>query len=262
MMKKLFLLIFLPFLFTSYLKCQKVDSIKVEQAGDFVKIRYKINNSTSDQKYRVKVLCSINGGMNSEIRSISGDVGDQVSGGKPEYWVVWDVLKDVEDLNSADFIVRAELIRDKANLDTKSHLYIMPVAELGDGILFGGRVSFMGNWGGSARFTTGTRGTEASNYEETYNTSGFSFDLTRKIVNSEKWQLHMMAGIAGSKFETVIRSSTLYSVDLRWGPEIGTCGSVGKIAFSFALTFFPGIVDGKESTTSSVFGNVGVGMKF
>ena len=91
-MKKLFSFVIIAIMFSSYLNSQSVDSIKVEQSGDFIKIRYKILNSAPDQIYKVKVLCSINGGMNNEIRSITGDVGDHVVGGKPEYWVIWDVL--------------------------------------------------------------------------------------------------------------------------------------------------------------------------
>ncbi len=250
-------------MFSSYLNSQSVDSIMVEQSGDFIKIRYKILNSAPDQIYKVKVLCSINGGMNNEIRSITGDVGDHVVGGKPEYWVIWDVLKDVEVLRSVEFIVRADLVKEKDdNFYTKPHLYFMPVVELGDGLLFGGRVCFMGNWGGSVRFVAGTRGTEQSNFKESYNTNGFSFDLTHRIISKEKFQLHLMAGTARSKFETVNRSTTQYYIDSRWGPEIGACGSIGEIALSFGITFFTSIANGKEITTSTVFGNVGIGMKF
>lgn len=87
---------------------QHVDSIKVEQAGEFIKIGYKILNSAPDQLFRVKVLRSVDGGMNYEIRSITGDFGDNVRGGKQEYWVVWDVLEDVEELGSVESVIRAE----------------------------------------------------------------------------------------------------------------------------------------------------------
>lgn len=113
-MKKVSLMFALLFISVSSLLGQTVDSIKVEQSGDFIKIRYKILNSTPNQLFRVRVLCSINGGLNTEIRSISGDTGDNVVGGKSEYFVVWDVLKDVDELKSAEFIVRAEILKDLA----------------------------------------------------------------------------------------------------------------------------------------------------
>jgi hypothetical protein len=262
-MKKFFSILIVASIFTSHLYSQTVDSIKFEQAGDFVKVRYKILNSNPNQIFRVKVLCSINGGMKSELRNVTGDVGEKVIGGKPEYWIVWDALKDVDEINSADFFVRADLIKEEVkNIETKPHLYILPVVELVDGVLYGARVGFMGDWGGSARFSGGARGTEASNFEKTYNTFGFSGDLTRRIINKENYQLHIMAGIARSKFETVNRSTMQYGNDSRWGPEIGLCSSIHKIAFSLDITLFTSVVNGMELTTSSFFVNAGIGIKF
>jgi len=39
-------------------------------------------------------------------------VGNQVIGGKDDYWAIWDVLKDVEELTSVEFFVKSELLRD------------------------------------------------------------------------------------------------------------------------------------------------------
>lgn len=262
-MKKLLTLVIIVIIFSSHSRSQTVDSIKVEQAGDFIKVRYKILNSKPDQIFKVKVLCSINGGMNNEIRSITGDVGDKVPGGKPEYWILWDALKDVDELNTAEFIVRADLVKEEIiNIDTKARLYVLPVVELGDGILYGGRVGFMGDWGGSARFTGGARGTEESNFEKTYSTIGFSFDLTRRIINKENFQIHIMAGIARSEFETVNRGTMQFDTDSRWGPEVGAFWAIRKIAFSLGMTFFTTIVDEMELTTSPFFVNAGIGIKF
>lgn len=109
-MKRLYLILLLIAGFFTVVSSQVVDSIRIEQSGDFIKIGYKIVGSKPDEVYRVRILCSINGGLNSEIRSVSGDVGNQVIGGKDGYWAIWDVLKDVEEITSAEFIVRAELV--------------------------------------------------------------------------------------------------------------------------------------------------------
>jgi hypothetical protein len=201
--------------------------------------------------------------MKSELRSVTGDVGEKVIGGKSEYWIVWDALKDVDEINTADFFVRADLIKDEAkNIETKPHLYVMPVIELGDGIFYGARLGFMGDWGGFVRFTRGARGTEASNYEETYDSFSFSGDLTRRIINKENFQLHILAGIARSKFETVNSIATEYGTGTRWGPEVGLSSSVHKIAFSFGLTLFPNVVNGMEVTSGLFYVNAGIGIKF
>lgn len=48
-------------------KGRTVDSIVIEQAGDMIKVHYKLLNSTPDQIFRISVLCSINGGFYASI---------------------------------------------------------------------------------------------------------------------------------------------------------------------------------------------------
>jgi hypothetical protein len=113
-MKRISIILSLLFCSVQFALSQKVDNITVVQSGDLINIRYKILNSSSAQLFRVKVLCSLNGGLNTEIRSFSGDAGDNVAGGRSDYLVVWDVLKDVDEIKSVEFIVRAELISDNS----------------------------------------------------------------------------------------------------------------------------------------------------
>jgi hypothetical protein len=123
-MKSSLLIIFFTFLFVSTINAQTVDSIKVEQAGELIKIHYKILNSTQYQTFNVAVSAKINGGLESKLESLIGDVGDAVKGGKDNYIVIWDVLKDVDEVNSIDFSVRAELLMDNnpdKNLKTVSN---------------------------------------------------------------------------------------------------------------------------------------------
>jgi hypothetical protein len=51
--------------------------------------------------------------LQSVLNSLSGDYGDNVVGGRQEYMVLWDVLKDVDEVKSVDFSVRAELLNSK-----------------------------------------------------------------------------------------------------------------------------------------------------
>jgi hypothetical protein len=202
-MKKCIFLSVVIFFFSFSLKSQTVDSIKVEQAGDFIKVRYKILNSTPDQVYRVKVLCSLNGGMNTEIRSISGDVGDLVAGGKPEYWVVWDVLKDVEELKSAEFIVRAELIKDLSEISkgkdiewAKKRFHMMLAGDY-PGPKVGIRIGYAGSWGIFAVFTYGKIGLRKDAHVTSipqWTIPYFGLELTKRIVNRKNFQMHLTAG--------------------------------------------------------------------
>jgi hypothetical protein len=79
-MKKIVFTLFFLFGLITVITCQTVDSIKVEQAGELIKIHNKILNSTPDQFFKVTVLCSINGGLQSVLKSLSGDYGDNVVG--------------------------------------------------------------------------------------------------------------------------------------------------------------------------------------
>jgi hypothetical protein len=96
-MKKTALTLILLFGLFPIILSQTVDSIKIEQAGELIKVHYKILNSNQSQVFRVTVYCSINGGLPSVIKSLSGDFGENVVGGRTDYMVLWDVLKDVDE---------------------------------------------------------------------------------------------------------------------------------------------------------------------
>ena len=259
-------LLSLVFLFTSYLKSQTVDSIKVEQAGDFIKIRYQILNSTAGQTYRVKVLCSINGGLNTEIRSITGDVGDQVAGGKPEYWVIWDVLKDVDDVKSVDFSVRTELINDnspksKVSKDLKSrNFYILPSmgSEDMEDFKYGLRLAYMQSWGISAMYMRRTEdksnhGEEYSDFPVTY----ASLVLTKRVSNRKNFNMHLFAGaLLLHDIQSGPNASTLdASPENYLGFDVGFIMSHKRLAFSAGI----GMVSDEFGTG---IWDVGLGIRF
>ena len=263
-MKRLASLLLIAFMLTSYVKCQTVDSIKVEQAGDFVKIRYKILNSNPDQIYRVKVLCSINGGMNSEIRSITGDVGDQVIGGKSEYWVVWDVLKDVDEVKSVDFSVRAELVKDntpdekkrtKALSDRKLNVFFVTG---GVPQKLGGKIGYMGSWGVTAMFLGGK--VEANGVTEPVFT--IALDLTKRIVNAKTFNMHLSAGLNISKIKAYSGDGGTYNEWLtnQTAPEVGVILSIHRFAISGSLCFFGN--DGAIHFDGSNQSFIGLGYRF
>ncbi len=274
MKKSLLLLVLSIFLVQSALS-QKVDSIKVEQSGDFIKIGYKILNSKPGQIYRVKVLFSVNGGLNTEIKSVSGDAGDQVAGGKSEYWALWDVLKDVEDLRSAEFIVRAELITDASQgtsavkggpnttgWDKKRYNVMFTV--LGPGPKGGLRIGVMGSFGVSAQVAFGktsytermgivTIGGSPLNYRPT-DQLALSLDLSKRIVNRNGFQMHLMAGVQRTRITFRNPESFLnnpYQEQKVFGSEIGLAFGVKRFAFSvLAIHFDPGQVEKNKNLSN------------
>jgi hypothetical protein len=266
-MKRITLLLTLLLCSVQFLLSQKVDSINVEQTGDFIKIRYKILNSNPDQLFRVRVLCAINGGLNTEIKSVSGDTGDNVVGGKNDYFVVWDVLKDVSELTSAEFIVRAELIKDlnainiQGNKDvvltekwSKKWFNIMLAAEAPSEPKVGFRVGIMGSFGISAQFVRGKiavtdpGGNPAFSSYNPPKENAMSLDITKRIVNQNGFQMHLMAGIQKTRIAFIAAGATVNPIQPQkvYGPEIGLAFGAKRIAFSFLVTHFdPGQVEKK-----------------
>jgi hypothetical protein len=266
MKKKAILLLFTLLGLTPILLSQTVDSIKVEQSGDFIKVRYKILNSRPDQLFRVKVLCSINGGLNTELRSVSGDTGENIVGGKPEYFVVWDVLKDVEELTSVEFIIRADLISDLSSMNinqgsmnaetlkwSKKRFNLMPAAQF-PGAKVGFRIGYMGSFGilgqmvhGNAIIKKGISvpiGMTTEFEPEKY--ASLSLDITKRIVNSKGFQMHLIAGVLRTQhvFRDDNAFATPYHHEKVFGPEAGFAFGVRWLSMTFMFTHVdPGQVE-------------------
>jgi len=112
MRKVLFFIIL--FLMTSFLKAQTVENIRAEQNGNKINVLYQIVNSNSKQTFKVSISAKVADDKMIDLKSISGDVGDNVKGGKDQYKAEWEVLKDVDKLTSAEFFVKIELKADES----------------------------------------------------------------------------------------------------------------------------------------------------
>lgn len=263
-MKKISVSLLLFFGLLSFLQSQNVDSIKVEQTGEMIKIHYKILNSNSYQLFRVTVFCSINGGLKSELKSLSGDFGENVVGGRTEYMVLWDVLKDVEEVRSVDFSVRAELIRDdspkiidKTQSDWKNkRFYVLPTMHEGKGVLYGIRLAYMGSFGVSWKIVTGKI--------EQYNSSGISdfhtsLDLTKRVINNKGFQFHIMAGIAVGKLELDIPENAFANFP---GYEVGAILAIRRVALSYGFNHYSDKSKPENIPSRTNFQNFGIGVRF
>lgn len=89
-----------------------IANVHFQQKGDSVLIFYDILGSTPEQKFGIRVHCSTNGGQtySEPLKSVTGDVGENISGGAGKK-IVWDALKDVEKLQGKNikFDVRAKV---------------------------------------------------------------------------------------------------------------------------------------------------------
>jgi hypothetical protein len=274
-MKKLYLILIIILSLAHAALCQTVDSIRVEQVGDFIKIHYKILNSNQYQVFRVTVFCSINGGLKAELKSIMGDFGEDVTGGKPEYTVLWDVLKDVDEVKSVDFSVKAELLKDDTPLQkgklNKSHpaywskerFYVIAAAVINfDYFMGGGRIGYMGSWGVSVSMFTGQKRYTIPTDKTTYNSMLSAIDITKRITNKDHIQLHVLAGIAFGDHEGSDASTGGHQPNMRWGIDLGLVAGIKRIALyaGFSSIKAPFFTEYDSDGTSSF--DFGVGVRF
>jgi hypothetical protein len=247
------------------LPAQQVENVRTEQAGAFIKIHYQLAGSHAGQMYRVQVLCSINGGLNAELQSVSGDVGEYVAGGRPEYTVLWDVLKDVDELRSADFIVRAEVMApplvssdrqkkpDPGWRVPKFHmLYTMqfPGPHLGAQLGYAGKVGLMGTYrtgrGAWERATELPLDAIPDDFEDDQSVFGTLF--TVRLVNTKNFQAHLLGGVSMGRFAfyTVDNSAMKVAIthENLLGPEFGIMLGAKFMTVTAGISHFdPGHVE-------------------
>ena len=109
------IILFIAFIGIGYFTLgQTVENIQVQPDGDKINISYRIGGSTDAQIYNVILTCSMDGGSRFEPRSVIGDVGNNIRGGRPYYTIVWDVFKDVEEVGDVEFFVKVDLVSDLA----------------------------------------------------------------------------------------------------------------------------------------------------
>jgi hypothetical protein len=289
-MKKILLLLLVFTFFYSQTNAQHVDSIRVEQAGDFIKIFYRITGSNSNQTFRVSLLASINGGLRSELKSVSGDLGENIVGGKNEYWIIWDVLKDVDELNSVEFFVKAELSRDlsapvkqdRSELTMKwqkKRFTIMPAVAL-PGPRIGGAIGFNGSFGLLGSFTKGRIAEPeaiesvigGTVYEGGNDGIQFSIHLTKRIISIEAFQVHLAAGFSVAEMEYSVTDYDIpenfrYDKVFTRGLSAGLLFGAGRLTgAAMFMKYDPGSVEQSNEgyyliTPMNLF-TVGLGVRF
>jgi hypothetical protein len=253
-MKNVFCCLVTMFLLSSILKAQTVDSIKVEQAGDLIKVHYKILGSTPSQVFRVSVLCSIEGGLKSQLNSLAGDFGDNVVGGRDDYMVLWDVLKDIDELKSAEFFVKAELIKDLSAkplevFDTTkfwASKRIIIISQLDmPGSRLDLRLGYLGLFGISAHLLFGkvpvfSEYQSNPSYTELGTRFGIGLDITKCIISEKYFQLHLVGGYRNN--DVIVYFSGPPSPQFWFqgaeGPELGTILAYRRVAISLMYFFY------------------------
>jgi len=214
----------------------------------------------------VTVLCSIDGGLRSELRSISGDIGENVIGGRSDYMILWDVLSDVSEVNSVDFFIKAELVKDNTpegllypnkalNDISQWKTHILFFVELPPDLPFYGlRIGYSDNIGVSGKlgFSQG--------YEE-FKKQLFSssLDFTVRIIKKNRYQMHLLTGASFAKLRYTDYNSSLRYFGNFGGANLGLLMSSGRISYSVDLSIFFSF-SGKELTETGK-GEIGIGLR-
>jgi len=241
-----------------FVQSQTVDSIKVDQAGDKIIIHYEILQSNEKQVFRISLSCFLSSGIKLEPKSISGDFGENVIGGKTDYMIVWDVLKDLEELQSAEFSVKAELIKGSLTKNAKKgrakNKFYVQILRDSPPVLPGIRIGYSGAWGISLSYSGGQI-KEINRYVD----HGGS-DITRRIVNYRKLQIHLFGGFSYAQLR-------IYGVneDIRmfFGPNAGLILNIAKLSVSVDYSYFANnslVTSGNKIDHSKV--GFGIGVRF
>lgn len=233
-------------------KGQNIDSIRLEQVGDLIKVHYKILNSNPNQVFRVSVLCSINGGLKSQLNNISGDFGENVTGGRDNYMILWDVLKDVDELKSAEFFIKAELVKDLSEKQdgaglkpkTKAKFHFLLALEA-PGPKGGLRIGYMGSYGLSVQLNYGKVPVtdvyvKNTYYEEFDPQAGIAIDLTKRIFTQKDFEMHLLAGYRQTDLVVYFAGGTTpqfwrHGMD---GAGIGMIFEIKRIAACVTISHF------------------------
>lgn len=265
-MKKL-LLFTLFSVFLSLASAQTVENIRVEQDGEKLKIHYRIGGSTSEQFYFVTLTCSIEGGPVFEPKSVDGDVGANIRGGKSFNTVVWDVFKDVEEVGSVEFFVKVDLTKDEhVNQQARDEseavknvvpevspnttqgkqkfertIFIQYSASAGgyydNYSLYwtekirpvGIKAGYMGNWGGYGALRFGW------DYDDLYGDYfGYSAvgGVTKHIIGKKSYRLYGYAGLGIDGYDLLIEGGlTLTGVAAEWFViDVGIASTPGYVS--------------------------------
>jgi len=110
-MKKV-LLLFAALSIGFLVNAQTVENITVTPKEDKIIINFRIGGSTNTQSYNVVLSCEMDGGPRFEPRSLKGDFGNNIRGGRSWYEIEWDVFQDVDRVGDAEFFVKVDLISD------------------------------------------------------------------------------------------------------------------------------------------------------
>lgn len=93
----------------SGIQAQEFSKLTPKQIGDKITLEYAISGEAVGQQFTVSPFYSLDGGKSFlPLKSVKGNVGSNIPGGRNQI-IVWDVLKDLKELDS-DVVFKLEAV--------------------------------------------------------------------------------------------------------------------------------------------------------
>jgi len=258
-----FLLALLAISFFSF--AQTVENIQVEQDGDKLNIHYRIGGSTSEQMYFVTLTCKIDGGPVFEPKSVIGDVGSNIRGGKSFNTIVWNVFEDVEEIGNVEFFVKVDLVKDetqqpavsrpadspnytagpaaKSNMPSSGlkerHFFLAYSGTIGRP--YGAKIGYVRNWGVYGALRIGADYYYYYPWEEYDVGVEMVAGIAKKVAQRNNFRTYMYGGIGyggmSYGYYDVTNSFNDYTLNDYYATfDIGAMGVIGRFYFDLGLT--------------------------
>ena len=227
-------LIFTIFIFLSQsILSQKIQNIIIEQDINNINILYDLTGTGSNQLYKVVISCSIDGGNRFVLHSASGDVGDNIYGGKHKK-IVWDVFQDVESINEVQFFIRAEPMNNDRQVKTTDYSQNQAIEYIigYNGSItdyLGIKLGTLGKWGGYIAF-------------KTYVFTDFSFvaGANKRIIEDN---IYIYSGLGAGNWGWLNGNSDFWSNHIGIEYEAGILAKFNRLYFSIGPAFLYGDAD-------------------
>ncbi len=214
-----------------------------------------------------------------DIKSYSGDAGDRIIGGKPEYIVLWDVFKDVEEVSSAEFTVRAELVEgvptriQPINLTgwDKKKFQVLFIYQ-NNGPKFGCMIGYFNTWGIVAEFASGKMVAKRAGFTVLDNLlpvkAYYNLDLVKRFFNQNDIQSYLLVGVSENPL-LFGKSTDINDFEVRYlaGAHLGISLALNRIVLYLGCSMMPSIgATEKEHdlliVSSDTYFDMGFGFRF
>lgn len=243
---------------------QTVENIRVEQDGDKLNIHYRIGGSTSEQLYFVTLTCKIDGGPVFEPKSVIGDVGSNIRGGKSFNTIVWNVFEDVEEVGNVEFFVKVDLISDESapqktataltskKEDVKSGANNMQSSTFKErsfflaysgtiGRPYGAKIGYVRNWGVYGALRIGADYYYYYPWEEYDVGVELVAGIAKKVAQKNNFRTYVYGGFGyggvSYAYYDLTNSFNDYTITDSYATfDIGAMGVIGRFYFDLGLT--------------------------